>query len=204
MGEITAYWHLFRNSKHFLNQQSALTMFTCTNSSLNMIIQVIMVVWHVHFKHFPRAIQSNLYALYKNTNICIIHVDYRKLWFVMFTQISILIWVIAALIIIFIWKMSQMTTCNVKGIIYCDERTKDYHLTQFPSTLWRILPSLSSLFWFCGPHLYCFGSLEALSSTQTGSCCQKKAQLNHLYTTRSAPHGRQVKGSDKLVTYSGS
>lgn len=44
VGEITANWHLFRNSKHFLIQPSPATTLTCTEPRGDaMVVQVVMV-----------------------------------------------------------------------------------------------------------------------------------------------------------------
>lgn len=44
VGEITANWHLFRNSKHFLIQPSPPTTLTCTEPRVDtMVVQVVMV-----------------------------------------------------------------------------------------------------------------------------------------------------------------
>ncbi len=45
------------------------------------------------------------------------------------------------------------------------EATENYHPTlQFLSPSWSVLPSFSSLFWFCCPQLHRFGSVSLLLS----------------------------------------
>ncbi len=59
----------------------------------------------------------------------------------------------AAIINIFILVVDQMTICNVKVVNDSDEPTENYYPTlKFPSAVRSILLSLSSLFWFYGPH----------------------------------------------------
>ncbi len=94
------------------------------------------------------------------------------------------IWLVfkAALINIFILTMDQKTVQLERG---AHELTENYHTTlQFPSALWSVLLSLSSLFWFYGPQLYCSDSVSPLSSTSfpavAGSCFHWKSSL---YTT---------------------
>ncbi len=71
----------------------------------------------------------------------------------------------AALINIFILPVDQMVMYNAKVVTRSDKPTKKYYPTlQFPSAVWRFIVSFSSLFWFYGLQLYCFGSFSPLSS----------------------------------------
>lgn len=56
-----------------------------------------------------------------------------------------------------------MIMCNVKGVTCSDQPKEDFFPTlQLPSTIWSILASFSSLFWFYSAQLYCFVSLSLL------------------------------------------
>lgn len=67
----------------------------------------------------------------------------------------------AALLDVFILSMDQITLCNLTGVTRSDKPTEN--ITWLCSSP-QCCSIFSSLFWFCCPQLYCFGSLSWFSS----------------------------------------
>lgn len=68
----------------------------------------------------------------KSISSCIIHFVFKS-----------------ALVNIVIWKMDQITICNVKRVAWSDESTVNYHLIlNFPTASRSVLTSFILLFWF--------------------------------------------------------
>lgn len=71
--------------------------------------------------------------------------------------------------------MEGVASCDKPKIIY-------YPALQFPSALWSILASFSTLFWFHGLHIHSSGSVSPLSSVsfteELGSWLSEKLLIN--------------------------
>lgn len=83
--------------------------------------------------------------------------------------------------------------CNVKLVAHSDKPTENNKPTlQFHSAQQDFRASFSSLFWFNGPQLDCFGSVSCLSPALFPATVMSFFQTKHSDTSP-APNSRQIR-----------